>query len=117
MLQLLLFFSHLQEERVGILTLAFLALYHFRLGEHDLRKSWLRSWVQLPPGPYLPVLELRYYFEFDFNNCRTNLAAIPILLLVDTLSTSIFVANLFQRKNGKGIWERQTDTSLRFILT
>jgi hypothetical protein len=69
----------------------------------------LRSWVQiLPPGPLLSVMKLRYWFEFIFDECRTNLAAIPILLLVDTLPTSIFAANLFQRKNGKGIWERQT---------
>jgi len=37
----------------------------------------LRSWVQIPPGPFLSVSELRYYFELDFNNCRTNSAAMP----------------------------------------
>jgi hypothetical protein len=23
-----------------------------------------RSWVQIPPGPFLSALEIRYYFEF-----------------------------------------------------
>ena len=32
----------------------------------------LRSWVQLPPGPFLPVVQLRYWIELDFNNCRTK---------------------------------------------
>jgi hypothetical protein len=26
----------------------------------------LRSWVQLSPGPFLSMRELRYYFELDF---------------------------------------------------
>jgi hypothetical protein len=26
----------------------------------------LRSWVQIPPGPFLSVLEIRYYFEINF---------------------------------------------------
>jgi hypothetical protein len=26
-------------------------------------ESWLRSWVQLPPGPFLSVLELRYLIK------------------------------------------------------
>jgi hypothetical protein len=37
-----------------------------------------RSWVQLPPGPFLPAREIRYYIEFVLDNCRTNLAAIPL---------------------------------------
>ena len=32
----------------------------------------LRSWVQIPPGPLLLVLEIRYCFKRDFNDCRTN---------------------------------------------
>jgi hypothetical protein len=28
------------------------------------KKKWLRSWVQLPPGPFLTVVQLWYYFEF-----------------------------------------------------
>jgi hypothetical protein len=32
----------------------------------------LRSWVQIPPGPFLSVRELRHYFELDFDNCRTK---------------------------------------------
>jgi hypothetical protein len=35
----------------------------------------LRSWVPLPPGPFLSVMKLRYYFELDFNNCRTKTLA------------------------------------------
>jgi hypothetical protein len=40
-----------------------------------LRKLLLRSWVQLPPGPFLPVVQILYYFEFDFGYCPTNSAA------------------------------------------
>ena len=32
----------------------------------------LRSWVQLPPGPFLSVVQLRYYFEFNLDNCLTK---------------------------------------------
>jgi hypothetical protein len=35
----------------------------------------LRSWVQIPPGPFLSVVQLRHYFEFNLDSCRTNLAA------------------------------------------
>jgi hypothetical protein len=38
----------------------------------------LRSWVQIPPGPFLSVLEIRYYFEIVFGYCRTNSAAMPL---------------------------------------
>ena len=39
----------------------------------------LRSWVPLPPGPFLPVIELRQCFELDFNNCQTKpSAAMPM---------------------------------------
>ena len=34
----------------------------------------LRSWVQIPPGPLFPVVQLRYCFEFIFGKCRTNSA-------------------------------------------
>src|SRR5215212_3897173 len=37
----------------------------------------LWSWVQLPPGPFLSTRDLRYYFEFNFNNCRTKSLAVP----------------------------------------
>ena len=32
----------------------------------------LRSWVPLPPSPFLPVVQLRYYFEFYLDNCSTK---------------------------------------------
>ena len=32
----------------------------------------LRSWVQLPPGPFLPVVQIRYCFEFNLDNCLTK---------------------------------------------
>jgi hypothetical protein len=38
----------------------------------------LRSWVQIPPGPFLSVVQIRYCSEIDFNNCRTNSAAMPM---------------------------------------
>jgi hypothetical protein len=41
-------------------------------------KNWLRSWVQIPPGPLLFVLEIRHYFEVDFGYCRTDSAAMPM---------------------------------------
>ena len=36
----------------------------------------MRSWVPLPPGPFLSVVQLRYYFEFNLDNCRTILPSI-----------------------------------------
>jgi hypothetical protein len=38
----------------------------------------LRSWVQIPPGPSFPVVQLRYWFERVLNKCRTNSAATHI---------------------------------------
>jgi hypothetical protein len=32
----------------------------------------LRSWVQLPPGPFFTVVQLRYYFECIFGHCQTK---------------------------------------------
>jgi hypothetical protein len=49
----------------------------------------MRSWVPLPPpGPFLSVVQLRYYFEFNLDNCRTNSAAIPISM-DPTLTSSL----------------------------
>ena len=36
----------------------------------------LRSWVQIPPGPFLLILEIRYYYEFNLDNCRTKSLAL-----------------------------------------
>jgi hypothetical protein len=35
-------------------------------------ESLLRSWVQIPPGPFLSVREIRYWFGFIFDECRTK---------------------------------------------
>ena len=43
-----------------------------------LRPSLLRSWVQLPPGPFLSVVQLRYYFELISWRCRTKSTAMPM---------------------------------------
>ncbi len=48
----------------------------------------MRSWVPLPPGPSLSVVQLRYYFEFNIDNCRTNSAAIP-MSMDPTLTSSL----------------------------
>ena len=32
----------------------------------------LRSWVQLPPGPFLITRELQHYFERVIESCRTK---------------------------------------------
>ena len=48
----------------------------------------MRSWVPLPPGPFLSVVQLRYYFEFNLDNCRTNSAAMPISM-DPTLTSSL----------------------------
>jgi hypothetical protein len=32
----------------------------------------LRSWVQIPPGPFLSVMKVRHWFEFNLDNCRTK---------------------------------------------
>ena len=33
----------------------------------------LRSWVQIPPGPLLSVVQLLYCFERVFDECRTKI--------------------------------------------
>ena len=48
----------------------------------------MRSWVPLPPGPFLSVVQLRHYFEFNLDNCRTNSAAMPISM-DPTLTSSL----------------------------
>jgi hypothetical protein len=67
-------------------------------------ECWLRSWVQLPPGPFLTVVQIRHYFELDFNNCRTNIAAMPMSYTSDAdneyrtprnLENNILSLNLF----------------------
>ena len=51
----------------------------------------LRSWVQLPPGPFLSARELRYYFELIFGGCRTKFLMhlinerVNLMLLCDKL--------------------------------
>jgi hypothetical protein len=35
----------------------------------------LRSWVQIPPGPFLPSSRIRYWFEFISGSCQTILLA------------------------------------------
>ena len=47
------------------------------------QSDWLRSWVQLPPGPFLPVVQLRYCFELDFGKCRTKSLALLTTLLIN----------------------------------
>ncbi|MDQ3851882.1 MAG: hypothetical protein M3299_03495, partial [Thermoproteota archaeon] len=32
----------------------------------------LRSWVQIPPGPLFPVVQLRYWIEIVLGNCPTK---------------------------------------------
>jgi hypothetical protein len=53
--------------------------------------EWLRSWVQLPPGPFLSVMKVRHWFEFNLDNCRTNPAATLMLhpILSHTSSSDI----------------------------
>jgi hypothetical protein len=48
----------------------------------------MRSWVQLPPGPFLSVVQLWYYSEFNIDNCRTNSTAMPISM-DPTLTSSL----------------------------
>ena len=36
-----------------------------------------RSWVQIPPGPFLTASELRYIIEFNFGYCRTKSLVMP----------------------------------------
>jgi hypothetical protein len=42
-----------------------------RRQKEESGKGWLRSWVQLPPSPFLSVVQLLYWFEFIFGYCRT----------------------------------------------
>jgi hypothetical protein len=53
-----------------------------------------------PPCPLFPVMELRHWFEFILNNCRTNSAAISVsypnvcahvttVLIINTLTDEI----------------------------
>jgi hypothetical protein len=43
-----------------------------------LKADELRSWVQIPPGPFLTMRELRYYIELLFSSCRTKPLAMPM---------------------------------------
>jgi hypothetical protein len=46
-------------------------------GKAVSKRRVLRSWVQiLPPGPLFPVVQIRYWNELGFSDCRTNSAAI-----------------------------------------
>jgi hypothetical protein len=56
-------------ERVGFEQ----ASFHPKLTEWENKTCWLRSWVQLPPGPFLSVLEIRYYFELILGSCQIKL--------------------------------------------
>jgi hypothetical protein len=39
-------------------------------------KHRMRSWVQtIPPGPFLPIVQLWYCLEFNLDNCWVNIAA------------------------------------------
>ena len=44
----------------------------------------LRSWVQIPPGPLLTVLELRYYFELVLGSCRTIPIEVPLKKMIES---------------------------------
>ncbi|MGE5662273.1 MAG: hypothetical protein ACM3X1_08500 [Ignavibacteriales bacterium] len=47
--------------------------------ESRLRKLlYLRSWVQLPPGPFLSTREPRYQNRLVLGSCRTNPATMPV---------------------------------------
>jgi hypothetical protein len=41
-------------------------------------KRNLKSWIQIPPGPFLSVRELRIRIERVFNNFRTNSAWLKV---------------------------------------
>jgi hypothetical protein len=49
----------------------------YPLDRHGLRKQ-LRSWVQIPPGPFLSVVQLRYYFELMLGDCETKTLVTPV---------------------------------------
>jgi hypothetical protein len=47
--------------------------------EERKESLWLlRSWVQIPPGPFFPVIEIRHCFEIVFGSCRTDSVAMPM---------------------------------------
>ena len=53
----------------------------------------LRSWVQIiPPGPLFPVVQIRYCFEFNFNNCRTK--SLAMYCCSPTTISNILLNNL-----------------------
>jgi hypothetical protein len=41
----------------------------------------LRSWVQIPPGPFYHSSKIRYSFEFNFNECKTKSLTMPMPVL------------------------------------
>jgi hypothetical protein len=49
------------------LKVYFLLYLPFRLVGAAKNASWLRSWVQIPPGPLFTVVQLRYCFELDLS--------------------------------------------------
>ena len=52
--------------------------YYYKVGTW-LERVLLRSWVQIPPGPFLSVVQLRYWFEFIFGYGRTKALAMLAL--------------------------------------
>jgi hypothetical protein len=61
----------------------------------------LRSRVPLPPGPFLPVVQLRYYFERVFGYCRTYPAAIATIQRQAPLTTQTHIATVKTRREKK----------------
>jgi len=57
--------------------------------KNSLGKGWLRSWVQIiPPGPFFPVVQLRYYFRFIVGGCRTNW--LPLDMIVSSFCVYVY---------------------------
>jgi hypothetical protein len=56
--------------------------------DHQRYRDLLRSWVQIPPGPLFPIVQLRYCFERVLNKYRTNSAG---SLLLATKKASYYI--------------------------
>ena len=46
--------------------------YYMCSGLYLSTLALLRSWVQIPPGPLLPVVQIRHCFELVSKSCRTK---------------------------------------------
>jgi hypothetical protein len=73
------------------------------------RRALLRSWVQIPPGPFLSTRELRYWFEPVLGSCGTECS--------DTVGLSIRTKKRKKKSDCLTAIQRRVCVLLCFLLS